>query len=76
MRKRSPKRGAVDFSMLVAASPPIEAIDGALTSKGYQRATSRAYARRDGTYTVRCVWRRRGEVLSAVTFSLQGMPLP
>lgn len=75
MKKRSPKRGAVDFGALVAASPAIEVLDGSLLTRGYVRSSARVSKRRDGTFTVRCVWRNRGEVQSAVTFSLQGVPL-
>jgi hypothetical protein len=75
MSRRPPKRGTIEFAGLVAASPPIALLDSDLRSRGYERSSARTHKRRDGTFTVRCVWRHRGEVASAVTFSLQGVPL-
>jgi hypothetical protein len=74
-RKRSPRRGTVDFENLVAANAAIDTLGDNLRRNGYERGSVRAHKRRDGTFTVRCVWRQRGVLASAVTCSVQGLVL-
>ena len=76
MKKQSPKRGAISFEDLVAQVAAIDTIDDNLRRGGYQRHSARAYKHRDGAFTIRCVWRQRSVLASAVTCSLQGISLP
>ncbi|MDQ2084534.1 hypothetical protein RA307_30500 [Xanthobacteraceae bacterium Astr-EGSB] len=72
-RKRSPKRGTVQFDAIIAACPPIDAADAYWRGEGYVRANAQAFRRRDGTYTVRLVWRCRTRLVSAVTCTYVGL---
>lgn len=74
-RKRSPKRGTPDFDALMRAVPRIAALDTMWRDRGYQRTRARASRRRDGTFTVRIVWRNRDELVSAITCTFEGLTL-
>jgi hypothetical protein len=74
-RKRSPKRGVLDFAHVVDAVPELSSIDEGWRGRGYERTRMRAWRRRDGTFTIRAVWRKRGELVSAVTCTLEGVAL-
>lgn len=74
-RKRSPKRGTLDFDDLVARHAAIDAVDEHWCRQGYERSRARAYRKNDGTFTVRLVWRRRSALVSAVTCTLEGLTL-
>lgn len=74
-RKRLPRRRALDFAELVKRHATIRTVDGYWREHGYLRASARAHAKRDGTSTVRLVWRRRDAIVSAVTCTLEGIVL-
>jgi hypothetical protein len=74
-RARAPKRQAPDFDRLVVSEPSIASVDELWRARGYQLTGARAYRRKDGTFTVRVVWRKRGELVSAVTCTMEGVAL-
>jgi hypothetical protein len=75
-RKRPPRRGALDFGQVVAAHAHVAALDDHWRRDGYERGGARAFRRRDGTFTVRLVWRKRDASLSTFTCTLRALALP
>lgn len=75
-RKRSPRRGSLDFAAVVSGGGALSECDALWCGHGYERGTARAFRRRDGTFTVRLVWRKRGDLPSTVTYTLEGLALP
>jgi hypothetical protein len=52
---------------IVAADPGLAKFDAMLTADGFNRSEKTpVYRRRDGTYTLRVVWRRRADGSSEV----------
>jgi hypothetical protein len=47
------------FDALLAANPALAALDCAWLTAGYTRASARMWLRRDGSHTLRVVWRKR-----------------
>lgn len=72
-RKHAPRRGALDVDRLIAGDEGLTQHDAMWRRLGYQCAGGKAWRRRDGTYTVRIVWRKRQpDEVSTVTYSVQG----
>lgn len=71
MRRRHPKChghvGTWPTAEIIAADPDLAEFDAMLTAKGFKRAEKTpVYRRKDGSYTLRIVWRRRDDGLSEV----------
>ncbi len=66
MRRR--RRTAVTFDVLLAANPALAAQDSLWLAEGYDRAGARMWQRRDGSRTLRVVWRKR-EIGVSVTIT-------
>ena len=72
-RKRSPKRGTIDFAAIIDAVPSLAERDVILRETGFQRAGGTVRRRRDGSFTVRLVWRRReGCLSSSFVYTMHG----
>ncbi|BBF92379.1 hypothetical protein [Blastochloris tepida] len=75
-RKRSPRRLTVNFDKLIAEDADLAKHDALWTRLGYRRAGGKLFGRRDGTCTLRLVWRRTvGNVKTSVSYTMQGLSL-
>jgi len=74
-RHRPPRRIVIDFERLLSADQSLAAMDGTWIGQGYRRSSARLWRRRDGTYTARVVWRNHDRLVSAVTFTVEGIVL-
>lgn len=71
MRRRHPKChghvGSWPTTEILAADPELAKFDAVVTAAGYKRAEKTpVYRCKDGQYTLRIVWRRRGDGSSEV----------
>ena len=74
---RQPRRLSIDFSQLLVADQGLAQADAMWRGQGYAVTSARLwFARSQGTYTARVVWRKRGAMLSSVVYSIQGIVLP
>lgn len=75
-RRRSTPARVVAFEDLLTALPELRARHDLLVSTGLSMTRAGMKRERDGTWTVRVVWRRRGEPVSvSVTHEERGLVL-
>jgi hypothetical protein len=75
MSKRGRRRMVIDFDRLLLADARLAASDTLWRAQGYQRSSARLWLCRDRTYTARIVWRNRVQLVSTVTYTVQGLVL-
>lgn len=73
--KRRRRRVTIDISELLAVAPALAKHDEHWRGAGYARAGARLWHRKDGTFTVRLVWRSRDALISTVTLTATGEDL-
>lgn len=75
-RKHSPRRLDVDFDALLAADAQLKIHHDLWTGYGYRFDGGRGWRRKDGTFTIRFVWRAPVKaVVKTVTYTVEGYVL-
>jgi hypothetical protein len=65
----------IELNTLLAADGGLARQHATWTAQGYSLTSARLWQCRDGTVTARLVWRNRAEVVSTVTWTVQGIVL-
>jgi hypothetical protein len=70
-RKRS--RATVDQDAVLALDPELASSHASWTAAGFALASGRLWRCKDGSWTVRLVWRKRGAVNTTISFTRHGV---
>lgn len=70
--KRS-KALPADAEALMAFEPRLAEHHEIWTARGYQMTSCRLWARKDGSWTARIVWRNRRDIVDGIAFTMRGL---